>query len=414
MRQYSAEGNFQSFQSHLPRLAKMGVSILWFMPLTPISLLKRKGKLGSYYACSSYQKINPDYGSEKEFVQIVKTAHGLGMKVIVDWVANHTGADHDWRFSNPEFYKKNDQGNFYDAHGWDDVIDLDYSNDSLRKEMIHSMRYWVEKFDIDGFRCDMAMLTPVHFWYEARLALEPQKKMFWLAELDPLDNPEYMSVFDSAYTWRWMNACKQFKDSGARDISSLLRPLSLYLQESNPSFCPAWFTSNHDENSWNGTEFEKYGEMVLPLTIFSATFKGIHLMYSGQEIPNLKRLQFFDKDPLKWPEIPQWQSLFTSLNKLRNQVTAFQCSASVQNCQLIQNSVAHHVVSFIRKSAVDEVLVLINFSSYTLNWVEIEGGDLAGDFTEWFTKETRYFDGRHHAYQLEEWGSQIWIKKRAD
>lgn len=414
LRQYTSNGDLQSFQTHLPRLAKMGVSILWFMPLTPISIKNRKGSLGSYYACSSYTRINPDYGVEDDFVQIVRLAHSLGMKVIVDWVANHTGADHEWTISNPDFYKKNEAGEFYDAHGWDDVIDLDYSNLALRKEMIQCMRYWIERYEIDGFRCDMAMLTPVDFWREARSVLQSVKELFWLAELDPLDNPEYMDVFDSAYTWRWMNACQKFKEGGAGDIAPLIHTLSLYNQVIHPNFLPAWFTSNHDENTWNGTEFEKYGEMALPLTIFSATFKGIHLIYSGQEIPNPKRLRFFDKDPIEWPDTPQWQALFSSLSKLRFQHKAFASSDSTTQCKLIRNSVGHHILSFTRKSKQDEVLVLINFSGYALNWVEIELDGLEGEYTEWFTRESRYFNGVHHAFQIPEWGSQVWIKKRAD
>ena len=154
----------------------MGVEVLWFMPLTPISHKNRKGSLGSYYACSSYTKLNPEYGTDEDFLQLVKDAHGLGLKVIVDWVANHTGCDHEWTKQNPDFYKKNADGNFYDQHGWDDVIDLNYTNPKLRHEMIESMRHWITKFNIDGFRCDMAMLTPVDFWLEARKALQQTKR----------------------------------------------------------------------------------------------------------------------------------------------------------------------------------------------------------------------------------------------
>ncbi|MEY4661066.1 MAG: hypothetical protein RLZZ42_1018, partial [Bacteroidota bacterium] len=272
MRQYSQQGNFKGFVEHLPRLKDMGIETLWFMPLTPVAEKNRKGSLGSYYACSSYIAINSEFGTEEELISLIRKAHEMGMKVIVDWVANHTGWDHEWTVSNLEFYKKNENGDFFDSHGWDDVIDLDYTNQNMRSAMISAMQYWVSTFNIDGFRCDMAMLTPVDFWMEARVALDIQKNLFWLAELDPLDNPEYMQVFDTAYTWRWMNTATQVAKSGAVHIHELREVLRQYGQSSINDFYPSWFTSNHDENSWNGTEWEKYGEMALPLALFSSTF----------------------------------------------------------------------------------------------------------------------------------------------
>ncbi|MFM1794836.1 MAG: hypothetical protein RL642_1221, partial [Bacteroidota bacterium] len=200
LRQYTPEGSFQAFRQHLLRLKDMGVSVLWFMPLTPISVKQRKGSLGSYYACSSYTSINPEFGTKEEFRELVDYAHQMGFKVIVDWVANHTGCDHEWTNLHPDYYKKNEHGEFYDQHGWDDVIDLDYSNPSLRAAMIASMEFWINEFNIDGFRCDMAMLTPVDFWIEARKALQSNRELFWLAELDFLDSPDYTQVFDAAYT----------------------------------------------------------------------------------------------------------------------------------------------------------------------------------------------------------------------
>src|SRR5580658_6217716 len=158
LRQYSAEGSFAAFAKEMPRLRDMGIEVLWFMPITPISLYKRKGSLGSYYACSDYNAINPEFGTLDEFVKLVKDAHDLGFKVIIDWVANHTGWDHIWTIEHPEFYRRNIDGDFYDAHGWADVIDLNYDSPELRSSMIRAMRFWVETCGIDGFRCDMAML----------------------------------------------------------------------------------------------------------------------------------------------------------------------------------------------------------------------------------------------------------------
>ena len=384
----------------------MGVEVLWFMPLTPISVKNRKGSLGSYYACSSYTSINPDYGTSEDFNLLVEEAHQLGMKVIIDWVSNHTGCDHEWVSVNPSFYKLNEDGLFFDAHGWDDVIDLDYTNQDLRNSMIASMRKWVEEFNIDGFRCDMAMLTPVDFWHEARTHLDKHKPLFWLAELDPLDHPSYMAVFDSAYTWRWMHVTKDFYANGSIHIHQLKEVLNLYQHVSFSGSCLSWFTSNHDENSWNGTEYEKYGDMAIPLSVFSSTWKGLPLLYSGQELPNHKRLSFFDKDPIEWNSQPSLHDFYRSLFNLRRKYESIICSV---HCQFIQNSVDHHVLSFIRTNEESTMLVIINFSSYPLSNVYIDHSMIKGGMVEWFSSEVRQFDEQQYV-DIPAWGFKIWVK----
>ena len=206
LRQYTYEGSFNAFAIELPRLKDMGIEILWFMPITPISIEKRKGTLGSYYACSDYTDTNPEFGSLDDFKRLVNDAHQLGFKVIIDWVANHTGWDHRWTIEHPDYYLKDGTGEFTERNGWDDVIDLDYTNPQLRIAVIDAMKFWVEEFDLDGFRCDMAHLVTLDFWKQARAALEPIKKLFWLAECEEIS---YHDVFDTTYTWRWMHRTEQ-------------------------------------------------------------------------------------------------------------------------------------------------------------------------------------------------------------
>ena len=410
LRQYTSEGTLEAFRLHLPRLADMGVGVLWFMPLTPISKKNRKGSMGSYYACSSYTTVNLEYGTMEIFQELVQEAQGLGMKVIIDWVANHTGCDHHWTIEYPEYYKKDENGNFFDAHGWDDVIDLDYTNPDLRKAMIQSMRKWVVEAGIDGFRCDMAMLTPVDFWMEARQALEQERHLFWLAELDPLDNPDYMQVFDAAYTWRWMNAATSFRKEGSRQIHHLRYVLGQYSDVLPSTACPAWFTSNHDENSWNGTEYEKYEEMAIPLAIFSATYKGIPLMYSGQEIPNRKRLQFFDRDPLDWTKSPALHGFYRSILHLRKNHPAFTTAADPANLVQLRNGVDHHVLSFKRQHDDSTAIVIINFSEYPLHNIEVDLDGASGTFVEHFTSLAHECNGSSHHVHLQPWSYQIWVQ----
>ena len=408
-RQYTPEGTFDAFSTHLSRLSDMGVEVLWFMPVTPISVLNRKGSLGSYYACSSYTKVNPEFGTLADFKSIVEKAHALGMKVVIDWVANHTGHDHEWTKDHPEFYKVNQDGKFYDAHGWEDVIDLNYSNDDMRMTMIDCMLYWIRECNIDGFRCDMAMLTPVDFWQQARQRVEQEIKLFWLAELDPLENPDYMQVFDAAYTWKWMHITKKFKDEGARHIH-LLRDVLIQYGDMPQYTLPAWFTSNHDENSWNGTEYDKYGEMAAALAVFSSTWTGISLIYSGQELPNPKRLSFFDKDTIEWESNPQLHDFYKCLLNLRKQHPCFCNEQLPAKAMMIRNSIDHHILSYKRKSGDAVLLVLINLSQYDLQHIEVEIGEEAGCFEELFTKEEKIVDGRYLYTNLNGWSFQIWIK----
>jgi alpha-amylase len=330
VRQYTKEGTFASFSTHLDRLKSMGVKTLWFMPITPISEKNKKGTLGSYYACSDYTAINPEFGNLNDFKALVEKAHSLGMKVIIDWVANHTGWDHIWTKQHPEWYKRDANGEFNKASGMDDIIELDFSNKAMRKEMIRCMEYWVNECDIDGYRCDLAFWVRVDFWEEAIPIVNKTKALFWLAEYDPIEYPEYMSVFNAAYTWKWMHQSEDFAKN--RLDWNVLKPL-LDQYESVPGI-KAWFTSNHDENSWNGTEYEKYGEMALPLAVFSCTWKGLPLLYSGQELPNLKRLLFFDKDVIEWNDELKLHHFYKLLLELHSTHPALNSRSSVKQLSI--------------------------------------------------------------------------------
>ena len=192
IRQYSKEGTFNAFASQLNRLKNMGVDIIWLMPVTPISKEVRQGTLGSYYACSSYVDVNNEFGNVDDLKSLIDKAHQLNMRVIIDWVANHTGWDHHWTKEHADWYIKDAEGNFTERNGWHDVIDLNYENNDMRLAMIDAMQYWITDCDIDGFRCDMAHLVPLDFWKQARTECDKLKKIFWLAECEVV---EYHEVF---------------------------------------------------------------------------------------------------------------------------------------------------------------------------------------------------------------------------
>ena len=361
VRQYTPEGTFKAFAAHMPRLREMGVEVLWFMPVTPISIKRRKGTLGSYYACSDYTDVNPEFGSLEDFKSIVSEAHSLGFKVIIDWVANHTGWDHKWTIEHPEYYVENEKGEFYDKHGWDDVIDLNYYNSGLRRAMIDAMKFWVTTCDIDGFRCDMAHLVPVDFWREAREELDQHKPLFWLAESD---DPAYHEVFDASYTWIWMHKSEEFckRQISLRDLKNILIQQTERFPE---DALRCYFTTNHDENSWNGTEYEKYGPAAKNFAVFSATWNGIPLTYSGQELPNNRRLRFFEKDHINWTGKFELAEFYKNLFELRKKHPAL-AAGNKSQARFIDTDADDFVMVFERWRGDDCVMIALNFSDKSI------------------------------------------------
>lgn len=358
IRQYTPEGTFEAFSAHLPRLRDMGVEVLWFMPITPISHLKRQGALGSYYACSDYVSINPEFGTIEDFVSLVKKCHGLGFKVIIDWVANHTGCDHKWTVSNPEYYKRNAAGEFYDTNGWNDVIDLNYYDHAMRREMIASMEFWIRRADIDGFRCDMAHLVPLDFWKQARQHLDSIKKLFWLAETE---DAFYFDAFDCNYGWNWMHRTEDFAKHKI-DLPHLLDSHMKNLARFPTGSMQLYFTSNHDENSWNGSEYEKYGEMAQALAIFSVTWPGLPLVYSGQELPNYKRLKFFDKDQIDWNGQFLHHDFYKRLFDLRRTNPCLNAQLTISSNTILDTGNNQQILSYLRAASDRKLFVLLNLS----------------------------------------------------
>jgi glycosidase len=378
VRQYTHEGTFNAFIEHIPRLHKMGIVILWLMPVTPISVEKRQGTYGSYYAASSYTDIDPAYGTVDDFRRLIQVAHEHDMKVIIDWVANHTGYDHQWTKKYAHWYRKDKEGNFTELYGWIDVIDLDYEIPEMRQEMINSMRYWVKEFNIDGFRCDMARTVPLDFWIEARGECDSIKSLFWLAECEI---PEYHEAFDVTYGWLVMRAADKYMkgEASLADIRTLLIDYSKYPAGAKKLL----FTSNHDENTYWGTEYEKYGVAALAMAVFTCTWPGIPLIYSGQEKPNHKRLAFFEKDFIDWEGEVELQEFYTTLLTIRKKNKALQENASV----LLLETNHPDVLAYLCRRQQDKILVALNFSKqaapFTLNHPAI-----AGAYKELFSGNT--------------------------
>ncbi len=357
VRQYSREGTLNAFSKSLDRLKSMGVQTLWFMPLSPISKLDRKGSLGSYYAVSDYTAINPEFGNLKDWINLVKQIHARGMKVIIDWVPNHTGADNRWLTEHPDFFVKDSSGKAAVAKDWADTRQLDYQNPVMEDSMIAAMKFWLVNSNIDGFRCDVAWNVPASFWKKCIPALRNIKNVFMLAEGDSTYLPE--SGFDAIYPWHMFHMMEKIA-KGERPAFALDSIRSQNLSEYPASTIQMYFTSNHDENSWNKADYGSFpGKRHAAFAVFTQTMAGsVPLIYSGQEEPVLRPLSFFDKDPIefgKFGRAPFYKTLLT----LRKKNAALSADASFRKI-VVGNPNA--IYAFVREKGYNRVLVILNLS----------------------------------------------------
>ncbi|QSE96234.1 alpha-amylase family glycosyl hydrolase [Fulvivirga lutea] len=358
VRQYTKEGTIKAFQSHLPRLKEMGVDILWIMPVQPISEKNRKGPLGSYYSIQDYTAVNPNFGTEADFKDMVDEAHKMGMYVILDWVANHTGFDHAW-VEKEGYHNTDSLGNVTWPAGtdWTDVADLNYDNQEMRQEMITEMDWWLTEMDIDGFRCDVAGEVPQDFWTAAIDSLEQTKDIFMLAEWD--EPWLHEAGFHMTYAWgphHWMNETAK----GHIDVDSLESLIKGDIERYGNNDFRMMFTTNHDENSWNGTVFERFGEGHLAWAVWAFTVRGMPLIYSGQEAGLSKRLRFFDKDTISFDSIP-YEKFYTKLLELKHTNAALHNGQWGGNPEFIDDG-NNNVSSFIREYQGNKVAVIVNLS----------------------------------------------------
>ncbi|HRY98205.1 MAG TPA: alpha-amylase family glycosyl hydrolase [Bacteroidales bacterium] len=358
LRQFTPEGTLAAFREHLPRLKELGVDILWLMPIHPIGEINRKGSLGSYYSVKDYKAMDPAYGTMEEFRAMVEEAHSLGMYVILDWVANHTAWDNPLMEEHPEWYLRDSTGKVLSPYDWTDVAELDFEQQGLWDYMAGAMEFWVRDYGVDGFRCDVAMMVPQDFWPYAITRLQQVHNVFMLAEAEEVYLHD--SAFHMTYAWNLHHLFNRIA-RGESDADSLRKFVARDLSKFPPDAYRMNFTSNHDENSWNGTEYERLGDAVEVMTVLSYTLPGMPLIYSGQEAGLNRRLSFFDKDSIEWKEHPMRQ-LYTDLGQLKHRHPALRNGAEGGECEFVEGDAGARYVAFLRKKEGREVLVVANLS----------------------------------------------------
>ena len=315
-RQATLEGTFAAAEALLPELKESGVDIIWIMPIQKIGVLERKGTLGSYYAITDYCQFNPEFGTRADFEHFLAKAHELGMKVILDWVANHTAPDSEWT-KNDGWHYRDSLGNLMVQYDWTDISKLNYDNQDMRAEMKKAMHWWMDSIGIDGFRCDVAGEVPTDFWNDAMAEIKAKHPdMFTLAEDEDKAQELTETAFDMYYGWtlhHLMNEVAQGKKT-VEDLWGYFAKVDTTIRHEAIRMN---FTSNHDENSWNGTEFERMGDATDLFAAFTYVVPGMPMIYTGQMSGNHHRLEFFEKDLIDRVENAPQKALYKGLNDLR-------------------------------------------------------------------------------------------------
>jgi cyclomaltodextrinase / maltogenic alpha-amylase / neopullulanase len=359
-RQYSQKGDFNAITNDLDRLKNLGVTVLWLMPIHPIGKLKSKGTIGSPYAVQDFYAINPDYGTKEDFKKLVSEAHKRGLKVIIDIVANHTAWD-SVMMKNKAYYTQDKAGNIIPpVPDWADVADLNYDNPELRKYMTAMLVSWIRDYDLDGFRCDVAGFVPIDFWENARAEVDKIKpETIWLAEWE---SPELLSkAFNLDYSWENHGMLTQVLH-GQKPASEIRRVWTEQNAKYEKGALRMRFSDNHDERR----AIVRFGEKgALAAEVLAFTFDGVPLIYNGMEAGDTAESgapALFEKLPIFWgfaerrPEFPRF---YKSMIELRKNSIALRRG----DLTWLKNSDESKVLTFVRKSGSEEILVAINMSN---------------------------------------------------
>ncbi|WP_066529195.1 alpha-amylase family glycosyl hydrolase [Erythrobacter sp. CCH5-A1] len=407
-RQFTPEGTFKAAQKQLPRLAAMGVDIIWLMPVHPIGEVNRKGTLGSPYAVRDYRAVNPELGTEAEFRAFVDEAHRLGLKVILDWVANHSAYDNPLTRSHPEWYTRTPEGAMMSPAGtdWSDVADFDYSQAGLRQYMTESLAFWVREYGVDGFRCDVAGWVPTDFWETARAQLDAIKPVFLLAEWEQRDL--HARSFDATYAWKWKEAFQKLAKSGEG-----AGPIRGYYNEQQETWPRAAmrmvYTENHDQNSWDGVAAQIYGPAYEAAIALSFVGSGLPLIYNGQEADNNRQLKFFERDPIVWKE-GRYDPLFRKLIALKTANPALHNGRFGAAMVEVPNSAAADVYAFTRGEKGARVFAVFNLSPRPQS-ITFSQARHHGSYTDAMTGAPALFAGGE-SLDLPAWGYRIYTETK--
>ena len=410
IRQLTPEGTLRAAEEKLEFLRSMGIDAIWLMPIYPIGEEGRKGSLGSYYSIKDYCAVNPEFGTMEDFDSFVAKAHALGMKVLLDWVANHTARDAKWlKTKSADWYEREADGTAKVPWDWTDTAKLNYANRDVWRGQIESMRFWIEKHNVDGFRCDMAMLVPIEFWQQVSTVLHAVKPdVFMLAEAEELNL--FDNAFDMCYAWEIHHMmCDIAK--GERRVWDLRNTLYADRQRYPESAMKMMFTSNHDENSWSGSEFDRFGAAREAMTALTFVWEAaMPLIYTGQEVGYNHSFEFFERDHIPTAEYKTSADteLYRKLIELKHSQAALQAGERGGRTIEIENNAKDCLMTFVREKGDSRVMAIMNLSPYTIH-ANYNNGIYAGDYTNAITGE-RVTLPVEFEQDIEPWGYTLLYK----
>ena len=410
IRQFTTEGTFRAASERLPFLRSIGVDAIWLMPIYPIGEEDRKGSLGSYYSIRDYKGVNREFGSEADLRDFITKAHALGIKILFDWVANHTARDARWISECPvDWYERDSEGRAKVPWDWSDTAKLNYANREVWRGQIDAMRYWVEQFGIDGFRCDMAMLVPIEFWQEASAELHSIKSdIFMLAEAE--EDNLFEGAFNMSYQWNIHHImCDIAK--GARRVWDLRNAMHAERQRYPREAMRLSFTSNHDENSWSGSEQSRFGRALEVMTAMTFLMPStMPLIYTGQEVGYDHSFAFFDRDPIPEELYKEGYAteLYRRLADLKHSQRALDSGERGGDVIEIENNAKDCMMTFVREVADSRVVAIVNLSPYTIH-ADFRTGIYAGKYRDAISGERVILD-EHVERDIAPWHYQILVK----
>ena len=410
IRQFTTEGTFRAASERLPFLRSIGVDAIWLMPIYPIGEEDRKGSLGSYYSIRDYKGVNPEFGSEADLRDFITKAHALGIKILFDWVANHTARDARWISERPvDWYERDQEGRAKVPWDWSDTAKLNYANREVWRGQIDAMRYWVEQFGIDGFRCDMAMLVPIEFWQEASAELHSIKSdIFMLAEAE--EDNLFEGAFNMSYQWNIHHImCDIAK--GARRVWDLRNAMHAERQRYPREAMRLSFTSNHDENSWSGSEQSRFGRALEVMTAMTFLMPStMPLIYTGQEVGYDHSFAFFDRDPIPEELYKEGYAteLYRRLADLKHSQRALDSGQRGGDVIEIENNAKDCMMTFVREVEGSRVVAIVNLSPYTIH-ADFRTGIYAGKYRDAISGERVILD-EHVERDIAPWHYQILVK----
>ena len=387
VRQLTPEGTLRAAAARLEFLRDLGVDAVWLMPIYPIGEKNRKGTLGSYYSIRDYCAVNPELGTMDDFDDFVAEAHRLGMKVLMDWVANHTSRDARWIAGKPaSWYERDASGEPAVPWDWTDTAKLDYANRDVWEAQAAAMEFWIARHAVDGFRCDMAMLVPIGFWQYAAARLRRVKPdLFLLAEAEQR-NLFDDGVFDACYGWEMHHLLNDVAQQRVR-VPALRDWLRADRGRYPRSAMRLAFTSNHDENSWNGSEFARMGAARGIMAAFTFVVPGgLPLIYTGQEVGYDHSFAFFDRDPIPAESFRAnaYTEFYRRLTELRHANPALAAGGRGGDMVEISNNAEDCLMTFVREVPGNQVVAVMNLSPYAIE-TDYYTGIYAGMYTDALT-----------------------------